>query len=41
MVELLQVAKSRPPLPVGALLWDKLNEARDYVLTGKRQLKRL
>lgn len=40
MVELLKVAKSRPPLPVGALLWDKLNEARDYVLTGKKTVEK-
>ncbi|ABR30878.1 ABC transporter substrate-binding protein [Thermosipho melanesiensis] len=38
-VELLDNAKTRPPLPVGALLWDKLVEARDYVLTGKKSVE--
>lgn len=39
-VELLENAKSRPPLPVGALLWDKLVEARDQVLTGKKTVEK-
>ncbi|QTA37693.1 ABC transporter substrate-binding protein [Thermosipho ferrireducens] len=38
-VKLLDNAKTRPPLPVGALLWDKLVEARDYILTGKKTVK--
>jgi len=39
-VDLLENAKCRPPLPVGALLWDKLNEARDNVLTGKKSVEK-
>ena len=39
-IELLENAKTRPPLPVGALLWDKLVEARDYVLTGKKSVEK-
>ncbi|MCX7653056.1 MAG: ABC transporter substrate-binding protein [Fervidobacterium sp.] len=39
-VELLENAKSRPPLPVGALLWDKLVEARDLILTGKKTVEK-
>ncbi|MGQ9856288.1 MAG: ABC transporter substrate-binding protein [Fervidobacterium sp.] len=38
-VDLLENAKCRPPLPVGALLWDKLVEARDMVLTGKKTVE--
>ncbi|MCD6397005.1 MAG: ABC transporter substrate-binding protein [Spirochaetaceae bacterium] len=38
-VDLLENAKIRPPVPVGALLWDKLVEARDYVLTGKKTVE--
>ncbi|PNR92519.1 ABC transporter substrate-binding protein [Petrotoga sp. 9PWA.NaAc.5.4] len=34
--DLLTVAKSRPPLPVGALLWDELVDARNYVLYGEK-----
>ena len=33
---LLPTAKSRPPLPVGALLWDELTAARDYVINGQK-----
>ncbi len=39
-IYLLENAKTRPPLPVGALLWDKLVEARDYVLTGKKSVEK-
>ncbi|WP_448376704.1 ABC transporter substrate-binding protein [Fervidobacterium sp.] len=39
-VELLDNAYSRPPLPVGALLWDKLVEARDMVLSGKKTVEK-
>lgn len=35
-VDLLTVAKCRPVVPVGALVWDKLTEARDYVLYGQK-----
>lgn len=35
-VALLPTAKSRPPLPVGALLWDELTAARDYVINGQK-----
>jgi len=38
-VDLLDHAKTRPPLPVGALLWDKLVEARDFVLTGQKSVE--
>jgi len=34
-VKLLPTAHCRPVIPVGALLWDKLTEARDNVLWGK------
>jgi multiple sugar transport system substrate-binding protein len=34
--DLLAVAKCRPVVPVGALVWDKLTEARDYVLYGQK-----
>ena len=33
---LLPTAKARPPLPVGALLWDELTAARDYVINGQK-----
>ncbi|MBE3598833.1 MAG: ABC transporter substrate-binding protein [Limnochordaceae bacterium] len=33
---LLPTAKSRPPLPVGGLLWDELTAARDYVINGQK-----
>lgn len=36
---LLPTAKSRPPLPVGALLWDELTAARDYVINGQKAPK--
>ncbi len=39
-VDLLESAKCRPPLPVGALLWDKLVEARDFVLTGRKSVEK-
>jgi len=39
-IDLLENAKCRPPLPVGALLWDKLVEARDNVLTGKKTVQK-
>jgi multiple sugar transport system substrate-binding protein len=35
-LQLLPVAKSRPPLPVGALYWDKLKEAEEAVITNSR-----
>ncbi len=33
-IDLLPYAKCRPPLPVGALLWDELTTARDAVING-------
>jgi multiple sugar transport system substrate-binding protein len=33
---LLPVSKSRPPLPVGALYWDKLREAEEAVITNSQ-----
>jgi multiple sugar transport system substrate-binding protein len=33
-LSLLPVSKSRPPLPVGALYWDKLKEAEEAVITN-------
>jgi multiple sugar transport system substrate-binding protein len=33
---LLPVSKSRPPLPVGALYWDKLKEAEESVITNSQ-----
>ncbi|MGC8890431.1 MAG: ABC transporter substrate-binding protein [bacterium] len=35
-VDLLRYAKNRPPLPVGALLWDELTAARDAVINGQK-----
>lgn len=35
----LPYAKSRPALPVGALLWDELTAARDYVINGDKAPK--
>lgn len=35
-VDLLKYAKNRPPLPVGALLWDELTAARDAVINGQK-----
>ena len=32
----LPFARSRPALPVGALLWDELTAARDYVINGDK-----
>ncbi|NLK07178.1 MAG: ABC transporter substrate-binding protein [Firmicutes bacterium] len=32
----LPFAKSRPAVPVGALLWDELTAARDYVINGDK-----
>jgi len=37
--ELLPKAHCRPVIPVGALLWDKLTEARDYILWGKKTVE--
>jgi multiple sugar transport system substrate-binding protein len=33
---MLPFARSRPALPVGALLWDELTSARDYVINGDK-----
>ncbi len=33
---LLPISKSRPPLPVGALFWDKLKEAEEAVITNSQ-----
>jgi len=33
---MLPFARSRPALPVGALLWDELMSARDYVINGDK-----
>jgi multiple sugar transport system substrate-binding protein len=33
---LLPVSKSRPPLPVGALYWDKLKEAEEAVIANSQ-----
>lgn len=35
-LHMLPFAKSRPALPVGALLWDELTAARDYVINGEK-----
>jgi multiple sugar transport system substrate-binding protein len=35
--DLLDVAKSRPPLPVGALYWDELTAAGEAVILGDEQ----
>ena len=35
-VDLVKYAKNRPPLPVGALLWDELTTARDAVINGQK-----
>jgi len=35
-LEMLPFARSRPALPVGALLWDELTSARDYVINGDK-----
>jgi ABC-type glycerol-3-phosphate transport system substrate-binding protein len=35
-LSLLPVSKSRPPLPVGALYWDKLKEAEEAVITNSQ-----
>lgn len=35
--ELLDVAQSRPPLPVGALYWDELSRAEDAVVLNQKQ----
>lgn len=34
-IDLLPVAKVRPALPVGALMWDEMTLARDKVVTGQ------
>jgi multiple sugar transport system substrate-binding protein len=34
---LLPVSKSRPPVPVGALYWDKLKEAEEAVITNSQK----
>jgi multiple sugar transport system substrate-binding protein len=36
-LSLLPVAQSRPPLPVGALYWDKLKEAQEAVITNSKK----
>ncbi len=38
--DLLSTAKNRPPLPVGALLWDELVDARNYVLYGEKDIQK-
>jgi len=35
--DLLDVAHSRPPLPVGALYWDELTAAGEAVILGEAQ----
>ena len=35
-LNMLPFARSRPALPVGALLWDELTAARDYVINGDK-----
>jgi multiple sugar transport system substrate-binding protein len=35
--ELLDVAHSRPPLPVGALYWDELTAAQEAVVLNQKQ----
>jgi multiple sugar transport system substrate-binding protein len=35
-LSLLPLSKSRPPLPVGALYWDKLKEAEEAVITNSQ-----
>jgi multiple sugar transport system substrate-binding protein len=35
-LNLLPVSKSRPPIPVGALYWDKLKEAQEAVITNSQ-----
>jgi multiple sugar transport system substrate-binding protein len=35
-LSLLPVSKSRPPLPVGALYWDRLKEAEEAVITNSK-----
>jgi multiple sugar transport system substrate-binding protein len=35
-LNLLPVSKSRPPIPVGALYWDKLKEALEAVMTNSQ-----
>ena len=35
-LHMLPFARSRPALPVGALLWDELTAARDYVINGDK-----
>lgn len=37
--EILPTAHCRPVIPVGALLWDKLTEAREYILWGKKPVE--
>ncbi len=37
--DLLPKAHCRPVVPVGAFLWDKLTEARDYVLHGQKTVE--
>jgi multiple sugar transport system substrate-binding protein len=36
-LNLLPVAQSRPPLPVGALYWDKLKDAEEAVITNSKK----
>jgi len=36
---LLPISKSRPPLPVGALFWDKLKEAEEAVIANSQTPK--
>ncbi|NMB46082.1 MAG: ABC transporter substrate-binding protein [Firmicutes bacterium] len=35
-LQMLPFARSRPALPVGALLWDELTSARDYAINGDK-----
>jgi multiple sugar transport system substrate-binding protein len=36
-LSLLPISKSRPPLPVGALYWDKLKEAEEAVISNSQR----
>jgi multiple sugar transport system substrate-binding protein len=35
-LSLLPISKSRPPLPVGALYWDKLKDAEEAVIANSQ-----
>ena len=36
-LSLLPVSKSRPPIPVGALYWDKLKDAEEAVIANSQK----